>query len=594
MNIRNFSIIAHIDHGKSTLADRIIEVCGGLTDREMTNQVLDTLDLERERGITIKAQTVNLSYQSNKGNSYQLNLIDTPGHVDFSYEVSRSLSACEGAILLIDASQGVEAQTLSTCYNAVDQGLSIIPVLNKIDLAQADPDRVKKEVEEIIGIDASNAPCISAKEGIGIQEVLEKIVEQVPAPEVDLNSPLQALIIDSWFDNYLGVVSLVKVEKGSLGKGDLVEVFSKRERHSVDQIGVFTPKRQEVVKLDSGQVGFVCASIKEVRGAPVGDTIIEANSKTERLPGFKEINPQVFAAIFPQNSDEFEAFRDALEKLCINDASLQFEPEQSEALGAGFRCGFLGTLHMEIITARLEREYGINLITTAPTVAYKVKNQKGDEETIENPSHFPRMDHISEIKEPIARANILVPNKYIGSVMTLCNDRRGTQVSVRYISHQAELVYDLPLSEIVVDFFDRLKSVSKGYASLDYRLQRYDKSEVIKMDILLNGDRVDALSLMVHKSNVQKKGKQLTDSLKEAIPRQQFDVAIQASIGKRIVSRQTVKAFRKNVTAKLYGGDVTRKMKLLDKQKAGKKKMKKIGKVEVPQEAFLSVLKVQD
>ena len=594
MNIRNFSIIAHIDHGKSTLADRIIEVCGGLTDREMTNQVLDTLDLERERGITIKAQTVNLSYQSNKGNSYQLNLIDTPGHVDFSYEVSRSLSACEGAILLIDASQGVEAQTLSTCYNAVDQGLSIIPVLNKIDLAQADPDRVKKEVEEIIGIDASNAPCISAKEGIGIQEVLEKIVEQVPAPEVDLNSPLQALIIDSWFDNYLGVVSLVKVEKGSLGKGDLVEVFSKRERHSVDQIGVFTPKRQEVVKLDSGQVGFVCASIKEVRGAPVGDTIIEANSKTERLPGFKEINPQVFAAIFPQNSDEFEAFRDALEKLCINDASLQFEPEQSEALGAGFRCGFLGTLHMEIITARLEREYGINLITTAPTVAYKVKNQKGDEETIENPSHFPRMDHISEIKEPIARANILVPNKYIGSVMTLCNDRRGTQVSVRYISHQAELVYDLPLSEIVVDFFDRLKSVSKGYASLDYRLQRYDKSEVIKMDILLNGDRVDALSLMVHKSNVQKKGRQLTDSLKEAILRQQFDVAIQASIGKRIVSRQTVKAFRKNVTAKLYGGDVTRKMKLLDKQKAGKKKMKKIGKVEVPQEAFLSVLKVQD
>ena len=594
MNIRNFSIIAHIDHGKSTLADRIIEVCGGLSDREMTNQVLDTLDLERERGITIKAQTVNLSYQSNKGNSYQLNLIDTPGHVDFSYEVSRSLSACEGAILLIDASQGVEAQTLSTCYNAVDQGLSIIPVLNKIDLAQADPDRVKKEVEEIIGIDASNAPCISAKEGIGIQEVLEKIVEQVPAPEVDLNSPLQALIIDSWFDNYLGVVSLVKVEKGSLEKGDLVEVFSKRERHSVDQIGVFTPKRQEVVKLDSGQVGFVCASIKEVRGAPVGDTIIEANSKTERLPGFKEINPQVFAAIFPQNSDEFEAFRDALEKLCINDASLQFEPEQSEALGAGFRCGFLGTLHMEIITARLEREYGINLITTAPTVAYKVKNQKGDEETIENPSHFPRMDHISEIKEPIARANILVPNKYIGSVMTLCNDRRGIQVSVRYISHQAELVYDLPLSEIVVDFFDRLKSVSKGYASLDYRLQRYDKSEVIKMDILLNGDRVDALSLMVHKSNVQKKGRQLTDSLKEAIPRQQFDVAIQASIGKRIVSRQTVKAFRKNVTAKLYGGDVTRKMKLLDKQKAGKKKMKKIGKVEVPQEAFLSVLKVQD
>ena len=594
MNIRNCSIIAHIDHGKSTLADRIIEECGGLSDREMTNQVLDTLELERERGITIKAQTVNLNYQSNKGNSYQLNLIDTPGHVDFSYEVSRSLSACEGAILLIDASQGVEAQTLSTCYNAVDQGLSIIPVLNKIDLAQADPDRVKKEVEEIIGIDASEAPCISAKEGTGIQEVLERIVEQIPPPKVDLASPLQALIIDSWFDNYLGVVSLVKVEKGSLKKSDLVEVFSKKERHSVDQIGVFTPKRQEVTKLDSGQVGFVCASIKEVRGAPVGDTIIEANSKTERLPGFKEINPQVFAALFPQNSDEFESFRDALEKLCINDASLRFEPEQSEALGAGFRCGFLGTLHMEIITARLEREYGISLIATAPTVAYRVKDQKGNEETIENPSHFPRMDHISEIKEPIARASILVPDKYIGSVMTLCNERRGAQVSVRYISQQVELIYDLPLSEIVVDFFDRLKSVSKGYASLDYRLQRYDKSEVIKMDILLNGDRVDALSLMVHKTNVQKKGRQMTDSLKEAIPRQQFDVAIQASIGKRIVSRQTVKAFRKNVTAKLYGGDVTRKMKLLDKQKAGKKKMKKIGKVEVPQEAFLSVLKVQD
>ena len=594
MDIRNFSIIAHIDHGKSTLADRIIELCGGLTDREMSDQVLDTLDLEKERGITIKAQTVNLSYLADDGKTYQLNLIDTPGHVDFSYEVSRSLSACEGAILLVDASQGVEAQTLSTCFNAVDEGLTIIPVLNKIDLDQAEPERVRKEIEEIIGIDASLAPSISAKEGTGIREVLEKVIKEVPAASINTNSPLQASIIDSWFDNYLGVVSLVKVVNGALRKGELIEVHSKKEKHSIDKLGVFTPKRKELNELTSGQVGFVCASIKEIRGAPVGDTIIRNNSNTPQLPGFKEVNPQVYAALFPQSADDFESFREALEKLCINDASLHYEPEHSDALGAGFRCGFLGTLHMEIVSERLNREYGINLITTAPTVAYKIINKEGNEVRIESPSSLPEPNKINEIMEPIARANILVPEKFIGSVMSLCNERRGRQCSLRYVADQAELVYDIPLSEIVIDFFDRLKSVSKGYASLDYSLDRYEKGDVIKLDILLNGDRVDALATIVHRVAAQAKARQLTESLKEVIPRQQFDVAIQAAIGGKIISRQTVKAYRKNVTAKLYGGDVTRKMKLLDKQKAGKKRMKKIGKVEVPQEAFLSVLKVKD
>ena len=574
MKIRNFSIIAHIDHGKSTLADRIIELCGGLSEREMTSQVLDTLELEQERGITIKSQTVNLTYQADDGEEYQFNLIDTPGHVDFSYEVSRSLSACEGAILLVDASQGVEAQTLSTCYNAVEEGLTIIPVLNKIDLDQSDPERVKKEIEEIIGVDASDAPCISAKNGIGIKEVLEQVVDLVPEPEVEKDEPLQASIIDSWFDNYLGVVSLVRVVKGKIKKGDKIEIFSRKETHSVDKIGVFTPKISDLEELESGQVGFICASIKEIRGAPVGDTIIKANSNTPRLEGFQEVNPQVYAALFPQNSDDFEAFREALEKLCLNDASLQYEPEHSEALGAGFRCGFLGTLHMEIISERLNREYGMDLIATAPTVAYEVVATDQEVSRVENPSALPDTSKIKTILEPIARANILVPDAYIGSVMKLCNDRRGKQVNMRYIGGQVELLYDLPLSEIVVDFFDRLKSVSRGYASLDYFLDRYEESDVIKLDILLNGDKVDALSYMAHRTVANLKGKQFTEALKEVIPRQQFDVAIQAAIGSKIISRQTVKAYRKDVTAKLYGGDVTRKMKLQKKQKEGKKRMK--------------------
>ena len=594
MNIRNFSIIAHIDHGKSTLADRIIELCGGLSQREMTSQVLDTLELEQERGITIKSQTVNLQYTAEDGEIYQFNLIDTPGHVDFAYEVSRSLSACEGAILLVDASQGVEAQTLSTCYNAVEEGLTIIPVLNKIDLAQSDPEKIKKEIEEIIGVDASDAPAISAKNGTGIRDVLEQVVKLVPAPEVVTEEPLQASIIDSWFDNYLGVVSLVRVVKGRIEKGEKIEIFSRKETHTVDKIGVFTPKITDLQELNSGQVGFICASIKEIRGAPVGDTIIKANSGTANLEGFQEVNPQVYAALFPQDSDDFEAFREALEKLCLNDASLQYEPEHSEALGAGFRCGFLGTLHMEIISERLNREYGMDLIATAPTVAYEVVTTDQQVRRVENPSALPETSKIKTILEPIARANILVPDTYIGSVMKLCNDRRGKQINMRYVGGQVELVYDLPLSEIVVDFFDRLKSVSRGYASLDYSLDRYEESDVIKLDILLNGDKVDALAYMAHRTVANIKGKQFTEALKEVIPRQQFDVAIQAAIGAKIVSRQTVKAYRKDVTAKLYGGDVTRKMKLQKKQKEGKKRMKNIGRVEVPQDAFLSVLKVQD
>ena len=594
MNIRNFSIIAHIDHGKSTLADRIIELCGGLSEREMTSQVLDTLELEQERGITIKSQTVNLNYKSDDGESYQFNLIDTPGHVDVAYEVSRSLFACEGAILLVDASQGVEAQTLSTCYNAVEEGLTIIPVLNKIDLAQSDPERIKKEIEEIIGVDASDAPAISAKNGTGIKEVLEQVVKMVPAPKVEIKEPLQASIIDSWFDNYLGVVSLVRVVKGKISKGDKIEIFSRKETHTVDKIGVFTPKITDLQELHSGQVGFICASIKEIRGAPVGDTIIKANSGTENLEGFQEVNPQVYAALFPQDSDDFEAFREALEKLCLNDASLHYEPEHSEALGAGFRCGFLGTLHMEIISERLNREYGMDLIATAPTVAYEVITTDQEVRRVENPSALPDTSKIKTILEPIARANILVPDSYIGSVMKLCNDRRGKQVNMRYVGGQVELCYDLPLSEIVVDFFDRLKSVSRGYASLDYSLDRYEESDVIKLDILLNGDKVDALAYMAHRTVANLKGKQFTEALKEVIPRQQFDVAIQAAIGAKIISRQTVKAYRKDVTAKLYGGDVTRKMKLQKKQKEGKKRMKNIGRVEVPQDAFLSVLKVGD
>tara|TARA_Y100001970_G_scaffold294213_1_gene448636 strand:- start:33112 stop:34896 length:1785 start_codon:yes stop_codon:yes gene_type:complete len=593
VEIRNFSIIAHIDHGKSTLADRIIEHCGGLSSREMSEQVLDTLELEKERGITIKAQTVNLMYKSQANKEYQLNLIDTPGHVDFSYEVSRSLSACEGAILLVDASQGVEAQTLSTCYSAVEEGLTIIPVLNKIDLQQADPDKVKKEIEEIVGVEAKLAPSISAKVGIGIEEVLEEVVRKVPPPIIKDEEPLQASIIDSWFDNYLGVVSLIRVVRGSLKIGEVIEVFSRKEKYTVEKLGVFTPKSKELSELRSGQVGFLCASIKDIRGAPVGDTIVKANSNAASLPGFKVINPQVYAAIFPQSADDFESFREALEKLCINDAALKYEPEQSEALGAGFRCGFLGTLHMEIVCERLNREHSIDLIATAPTVAYEAITKEGETLRVENPSSMPEANKIKEIREPIVRANMLVPQEYIGNVMKLCNERRGKQINMRYVSGHADLVYDIPLSEVVVDFFDKLKSVSRGYASLDYSLDHYKTADVIKLDILLNGSKVDALAHMVHKSVANQKGKNITEALREVIPRQQFDVAIQAAIGGKIISRQTVKAYRKNVTAKLYGGDVTRKMKLLEKQKAGKKKMKNIGRVEVPQDAFLSVLKVK-
>ena len=592
MGIRNFCIIAHIDHGKSTLADRIIELCGGLTDREMVDQVLDTLELEKERGITIKSQSVSLQYKSQSGQSFELNLIDTPGHVDFAYEVSRSLAACEGAILLVDASQGVEAQTLSTCYSAIEHGLTLFPVLNKIDLDQSDPERVKKEIEEIIGISAENAPCISAKKGEGIIEVLEKVIIDFPSPNLQKDGPLKALIIDSWFDNYLGVVSLVRVDSGVVKRGDVIQSSTVPEKHTVNKIGIFSPKMTDLNSLSSGQVGFICASIKDIRGAPVGDTIMHAGSGASSLPGFKKVNPQVYAALFPQKSNDFEAFREALEKLCINDASLTYEPEQSKALGAGFRCGFLGTLHMEIVSERLDREYGISLITTAPTVAYEVEDNKGNISKVSNPSEFPDPTRISSLHEPIARANILLPETYIGSIMTLCNERRGTQVSMRYLGGQVELIYDLPLSEIIVDFFDRLKSTSKGYASLDYSLVRYEKSDVIKLDVLLNGEKVDALAMMVHRSVSISKAKKLTESLKEVIPRQQIDVAIQAAIGAKIISRQTVKAYRKDVTAKLYGGDVTRKMKLLEKQKAGKKRMKQIGRIDIPQEAFLTVLRV--
>ena len=592
MGIRNFCIIAHIDHGKSTLADRIIELCGGLTDREMVDQVLDTLELEKERGITIKSQSVSLQYKSQSGQSFELNLIDTPGHVDFAYEVSRSLAACEGAILLVDASQGVEAQTLSTCYSAIEHGLTLFPVLNKIDLDQSNPERVKKEIEEIIGISAENAPCISAKKGEGIIEVLEKVIIDIPPPNLQKDGPLKALIIDSWFDNYLGVVSLVRVDSGVVKRGDVIQSSTVQEKHTVNKIGIFSPKMTDLNSLSSGQVGFICASIKDIRGAPVGDTIMHAGSGASSLPGFKKVNPQVYAALFPQKSNDFEAFREALEKLCINDASLTYEPEQSKALGAGFRCGFLGTLHMEIVSERLDREYGISLITTAPTVAYEVEDNKGNILKVSNPSEFPDTTRISSLHEPIARANILLPATYIGSIMNLCNERRGTQVSMRYLGGQVELIYDLPLSEIIVDFFDRLKSTSKGYASLDYSLVRYEKSDVIKLDVLLNGEKVDALAMMVHRSVSISKAKKLTESLKEVIPRQQIDVAIQAAIGAKIISRQTVKAYRKDVTAKLYGGDVTRKMKLLEKQKAGKKRMKQIGRIDIPQEAFLTVLRV--
>tara|TARA_B100000945_G_scaffold13994_1_gene10626 strand:- start:4632 stop:6431 length:1800 start_codon:yes stop_codon:yes gene_type:complete len=589
-NIRNFCIIAHIDHGKSTLADRLIELCEGLSKREMQNQVLDSLDLERERGITIKAQSVNLEY-SDEGSTYQINLIDTPGHVDFAYEVSRSLAACDGAILLVDASQGVEAQTLSTCYNAIEQGLTIIPVLNKLDLNQADPERVKREIEEIIGIEAQGAPEISAKEGKGIKNLLKEVIELVPHPKGDSSSELQALIIDSWFDQYLGVVSLVRVVNGEINVGQKIKFFSNNNVHVVEKLGVFTPKRFEKSKLSAGEVGFICSGVRTIKGAPVGDTILEPNNNNS-LSGFKPIKPQVFAALYPMDTGDFEAFRESLEKLSLNDAALQFEPEQSQALGSGFRCGFLGTLHMEIIIERLQREHGIDLLATAPTVVYEILLRNGEISEIENPSKYPDPSSIEEVREPIATATILVPEDYVGNVISLCVEKRGTQKSLRYVGGQIELIYEMPMNEIVLDFFDKLKSTSKGYASLDYDFNRFEKSEISRIDVLLNGEKVDALNFMVHKSKADFRGRELTKALREVIPRQMYDVAIQAAIGNKIISRETVKAYRKDVTAKLYGGDVTRKKKLLEKQKAGKKKMRQIGKIDVPQEAFLSVLKV--
>lgn len=592
-NIRNFSIIAHIDHGKSTLADRLIQLCGGLADREMEAQVLDSMDLERERGITIKAHSVTLNYKARDGQIYQLNFIDTPGHVDFSYEVSRSLSACEGALLVVDAGQGVEAQTLAVCYTALEQGLEVLPVLNKIDLPQADPDRVINEIEEIIGLEAKDAVRVSAKQGIGIVDLLERLITQIPAPKGDANAPLQALIIDSWFDSYLGVVSLVRVMNGVLKTGDKMLVMSTGKQHEVSGVGIFTPKRTPTDVLSAGEVGYVVAGIKDINGAPVGDTLTHAHkSAMEPLPGFKKVKPQVYAGLFPVSSDDFPAFRDALSKLCLNDAALFYEPESSEALGFGFRCGFLGMLHMEIVQERLEREYNLDLITTAPTVIYEVVTNKGETIYVDNPSKLPAVNNIDEIREPIAKVNILLPQDYLGNVMTLCVERRGIQKNMQYLGNQVSLTYEIPMSEIVLDFFDRLKSVSRGYASLDYSFSYFQAADLVKLDLLINGDKVDALALIVHREQSIYKGRQITEKMQELIPRQMFDVAIQAAIGAHIISRTTVKALRKNVLAKCYGGDITRKRKLLEKQKAGKKRMKQVGSVEIPQEAFLAILKV--
>lgn len=594
-NIRNFSIIAHIDHGKSTLADRLIQLCGGLSEREMQAQVLDSMDLERERGITIKAHSVTLNYKAKNGQTYQLNFIDTPGHVDFSYEVSRSLAACEGALLVVDAGQGVEAQTLAVCYTALDQGLEVVPVLNKIDLPQADPDRVIHEIEDIIGLEAQNAVRISAKQGIGVDELLERLIADIPPPVGDPQAPLQALIIDSWFDSYLGVVSLVRVKNGVLKTGEKMQVMSTGRAYEVTGLGVFTPKREAKNTLSAGEVGYVIAGIKEINGAPVGDTLTHANrAATEMLPGFKKVKPQVYAGLFPISADDFPALREALSKLRLNDAALFFEPESSDALGFGFRCGFLGMLHMEIVQERLEREYNLDLITTAPTVIYEVVNTKGETLLVDNPSKLPMINHIAEIREPIAKVNILVPQAHLGNVITLCVERRGVQKSMLFHGNQVALVYEMPMSEIVMDFFDRLKSVSRGYASLDYTFAHFQTADLVKLDILINGDKVDALATIVHKEQAQSRGRIVTEKMRELIPRQMYDVAVQAAIGAHIVSRQTVKALRKNVTAKCYGGDISRKRKLLEKQKEGKKRMKQVGNVEVPQEAFLAVLKLDD
>ncbi|MBD1555341.1 elongation factor 4 [Vibrio sp. S9_S30] len=592
-HIRNFSIIAHIDHGKSTLSDRLIQVCGGLSDREMEAQVLDSMDLERERGITIKSQSVTLNYTAKDGETYQLNFIDTPGHVDFAYEVSRSLAACEGALLVVDAGQGVEAQTLANCYTAIEMDLEVVPILNKIDLPAADPERVSEEIEEIVGIDAMEATRCSAKTGIGVDDVLENIVASIPAPEGDPDAPLQALIIDSWFDNYLGVVSLVRIKNGELKKNEKIKVISTGQVWGVDRLGIFTPKQVDTDVLRTGEVGWVVCGIKDILGAPVGDTLTLAKHGAEvALPGFKKVKPQVYAGLFPVSSDDYENFRDALGKLSLNDASLFYEPENSAALGFGFRCGFLGMLHMEIIQERLEREYDLDLITTAPTVVYEVEKTDKTMLYVDSPAKLPAINDIEEIREPIARCNILVPADYLGNVITLCVEKRGTQVDMIYHGNQVAVTYDIPMAEVVLDFFDRLKSTSRGYASLDYNFQRFEPSNMVRVDVLLNGDKVDALAMITHQAHSQTRGRQLVEKMKEFIPRQMFDIAIQAAIGNHIIARSTVKQLRKNVIAKCYGGDVSRKKKLLKKQKEGKKRMKQIGNVELPQEAFLAILHV--
>jgi len=594
-HVRNFSIIAHIDHGKSTLADRFIQLCGGLSDREMESQVLDSMDLERERGITIKAQSVSLDYKSRSGVVYELNLIDTPGHVDFSYEVSRSLAACEGALLVVDAAQGVEAQSVANCYTAIDLDLEVVPVLNKIDLPSADPQRVKQEIEEIIGLDAEDAVLVSAKTGEGVKDVLEELIVRVPPPQGDADAPLKVLIVDSWFDNYVGVISLIRIVDGRLSRRDKIRVMSSGRNFQVEKLGKFTPKPIEFQTLQAGDVGFLVAGIKDIDGAPVGDTLTLVNAPAEApLPGFKMVQPNVFAGLYPVSSDDYENLRDALQKLRLNDAALHYEPETSEALGFGFRCGFLGMLHMEIVQERLEREYDLDLITTAPTVIYEVLDTGGSIIKIDNPASLPAVNKIEEIREPIIRANILVPQDYLGNVITLCIEKRGVQKDMQYLGSQVSLGYELPMSEVVLDFFDRLKSVSRGYASFDYHFLRFQAAPLVKLDVLINGERVDALSLIVHRDVSQSRGRSLAVKMKELIPRQMYDVAIQAAIGAQIIARTTVKALRKNVTAKCYGGDISRKRKLLEKQKAGKKRMKQFGRVEIPQAAFLAVLRVDE
>ena len=591
--IRNFSIIAHIDHGKSTLADRFIQLCGGLEAREMEAQVLDSMDLERERGITIKAQSVSLRYKARDGQTYQLNMIDTPGHVDFSYEVSRSLAACDGALLVVDAAQGVEAQSVANCYTAMEQGLEVVPVLNKIDLPSAEPDRVINEIEEIIGIEASDAVRVSAKTGENVPELLEELVRRVPPPKGDPNAPLQALIIDSWFDNYVGVVSLVRVMNGSLRMGQKIRMWSTGRAHTIDKLGRFTPKSLATETLECGEVGFVIAGIKEINGAPVGDTITMDNRPASApLVGFKQVQPRVFAGLFPVNSEDYENFRDALAKLKLNDSALHYEPEVSTALGFGFRIGFLGLLHMDIVQERLEREYNLELITSAPTVVYEVVRTDGTTINVDNPSKLPPSNEIADLREPIITANILLPPDYVGAVITLCTEKRGRQTKMLYLGKQVSLQYEMPLGEVVLDFFDRLKSVSRGYASFDYEFNRFETAPLVKLDVLINGDRVDALSLIVHRDNAYGRGRELVDKMQELIPRQQFEIAVQAAIGAHVVARATVKALRKNVLAKCYGGDISRKRKLLEKQKEGKKRMKQVGSVEIPQEAFLAVLQV--